>query len=61
MEMYEIRAEIKKMSERIEQFFSSLNVSAKEIEIKAFDDQMQAPGFWDDQREAQVVINAANA
>ncbi|MGL4373636.1 MAG: peptide chain release factor 2, partial [Turicibacter sp.] len=60
MEIYEIRTEIKKMSERIEQFFGSLNVEGLEVEIKNFDDQMQAPGFWDDQRGAQEVINAAN-
>lgn len=60
MEIYEIRTEIKNMSERIEQFFGSLNVSGKEVEIKNFDDQMQAPGFWDDQRGAQEIINAAN-
>ena len=60
MEIHEIRAEIKKMSERIAQFKESLNVDQKESEIKAYDDQMQAPGFWDDQRKAQEIINAAN-
>ena len=61
MEIHEIRSEIKKMSERINQFKDSLNVEQKEAEIKEYDDQMQAAGFWDDQRKAQEVINAANA
>ena len=61
MEIHEIRSEIKKMSERINQFKDSLNVEQKEAEIKEYDDQMQVAGFWDDQRKAQEVINAANA
>ena len=61
MEIHEIRTEIKKMSERISQFKESLNVEQKEAEIKEYDAKMQAAGFWDDQRKAQEVINAANA
>ena len=61
MEIHEIRSEIKKMSERINQFKDSLNVEQKEAEIKEYDDQMQVAGFWDDQRQAQEVINAANS
>ena len=61
MEIHEIRTEIKKMSERITQFRESLNVDKKELEIKEYDAKMQAAGFWDDQRKAQEVINAANA
>lgn len=61
MEIHEIRTEIKKMSERVRQFRDSLNVEEKEAEIKVYDDQMQAAGFWDDQRKAQEIINAANA
>lgn len=61
MEIYEIRSEIKKMTERISQFKESLDVEQKETEIQAYDEQMQAAGFWDDQRKAQEIINAANA
>lgn len=60
MEIHELRSVIKKMSERIGQFRDSLNVAEKEEAIKHYDDQMQMPGFWDDQRGAQEVINAAN-
>jgi len=60
MEIHEIKSEIKKMSERISQFKESLKVEDKEKVIKDYDDEMQAPGFWDDQRKAQEVINAAN-
>lgn len=56
-----MRSEIKKMTERIEQFRQSLDLEAKEESIRHYDDQMQEPVFWDDQRHAQEVINAANA
>ena len=42
------------------QFQESLNVDEKEKDITAYDNQMQAPGFWEDQRAAQKIINAAN-
>ena len=48
------------MSQRMVQFQGSLNLEEKEQVIKEYDDQMQAPGFWNDQRAAQNVINAAN-
>jgi len=60
MEIHELRSEIKKMSQRMIQFQESLNVDEKEKDITAYDNQMQAPGFWEDQRAAQKIINAAN-
>ena len=60
MELHELRSEIKKMSERIGQFRISLNVEEKENAIEALEHDMQAPGFWDDQRGAQEIINKAN-
>ena len=60
MEIHEIKSEIKKMSERMKQFKESLNVEEKEKVIKDYDDQMQATGFWNDQRAAQEIINSAN-
>lgn len=60
MEIHELKSEIKKMTDRITLFHESLKVEEKEEEIRHFDEEMQAPGFWDDQRQAQEVINAAN-
>lgn len=60
MEIHELKSEIKKMSERIIQFNESLNIDEKKKSIKEYEDQMQAPGFWDHQRQAQEIINAAN-
>lgn len=59
--MFEIKREIKNMQATIDAFRESLDVVAKEIQIKEFEQMMQAPGFWDDQRGAQVVINEMNA
>ena len=60
MEIHELKSEVKKMSERLTQFKESLDIDEKEKAITDYDNQMQAPGFWDDQRQAQEVINAAN-
>ena len=60
MEMFEIKREIKSMTEKVAAFRTALEVEAKEKEIKQFEATMQAPGFWDDQRGAQATINAMN-
>ena len=60
MEIFEIKREIKSMEEKITAFRVALDLEAKEAKIKEYDDIMQAPGFWDDQRGAQEVINAMN-
>lgn len=61
MELVEIKSEIKAMEEKLNSFQISLDLVAKQAQIRKFDDVMQAPGFWTDQRGAQEVINAANA
>lgn len=58
--MFEIKREIKVMQEKITAFRTALNLEAKEAKIKEYDEIMQAPGFWDDQRGAQQVINEMN-
>ena len=60
MEIFEIKREIKTMQEKIVAFRKALDLEEKEAKIKAYDKMMQAPGFWDDQRGAQKVINAMN-
>ena len=61
MEIFEIRREIKIMEDKISAFRDSLDVEEKEVQIKKYEDAMQAPGFWDDQRGAQELINSMNA
>ena len=60
MEIFEIKREIKSMQEKIEGFRTALDLETKEAKIKEYDTLMQAPGFWDDQRGAQEVINDMN-
>ncbi|MCL2560551.1 MAG: peptide chain release factor 2 [Turicibacter sp.] len=61
MELFEIKREIKAMQETIAAFCQSLDLDTKLAKIAEYDEIMQAPGFWDDQRGAQETINAMNA
>ena len=60
MEMFEIKREIKSMTDKVAAFRTALAVAEKEKTIKNYEETMQAPGFWDDQRGAQETINAMN-
>lgn len=60
MEMVEIKREVKAMQEKMDAFRIALDLEAKVVKVKEYDEIMQAPGFWDDQRGAQEVINAMN-
>jgi len=60
MEMFEIKQHIKAMQEKIIDFRETLDLDEKEAKLKEYDEIMQAPGFWDDQRGAQEVINTMN-
>lgn len=60
MEIFEIKKEIKLMQEKIIAFRMALELEEKVAKIKEYNDIMQKPSFWDDQRVAQEVINAMN-
>jgi len=60
MERVEIKSEIKVMEEKLTAFQGALDLEAKKAEIGEYDKVMQEPGFWDDQRGAQEIINAMN-
>jgi peptide chain release factor 2 len=60
MEIFEVKQQIKAMQEKIATFRNALDLEIKEAKIKEYDEIMQAPGFWDDQRGAQEVIHAMN-
>ena len=60
MELFEIKREIKGMQEKMSAFQAALDLEVKEAKIKEYDEIMQAPHFWDDQRGAQEIINAMN-
>ena len=61
MELFEIKQMINEMGEKVTIFESALAIDEKLKQIANFDALMVMPGFWDDQRGAQEVINAANA
>ena len=61
LETFEIKREIKTMTEKVAAFKDALDLTTLEEKIKIYDEQMLASGFWDDQRNAQEIINALNA
>ncbi|MBU5267194.1 peptide chain release factor 2 [Virgibacillus proomii] len=60
MELVEIKNELDKMRNRINDFRGSLDLEAKTARIKELELQMTTPGFWDDQDKAQQIINEVN-
>ncbi|WP_261131829.1 peptide chain release factor 2 [Bacillus sp. Marseille-Q3570] len=60
MELVEIKQELSAMEKRIQDFRGSLDLDQKEARIAELEEQMTAGDFWDDQNNAQTVINEAN-
>ncbi|MGP4078919.1 peptide chain release factor 2 [Pseudalkalibacillus sp. R45] len=60
MELVEIKQELSAMEKRIQDFRGSLDLDQKEARIAELEEQMTAGNFWDDQNNAQTVINEAN-
>ncbi|RKQ35568.1 peptide chain release factor 2 [Oceanobacillus halophilus] len=60
MELAEIRNELDKIASRIEDFRGSLDLDWKRERVKELEQMMTSPDFWDDQNNAQKVINESN-
>ncbi|WP_143030694.1 peptide chain release factor 2 [Thalassobacillus cyri] len=60
MDMAEIRHELDKMAKRLADFRGSLDAEQKKARIAELEEEMTAPNFWDDQNNAQKVINEVN-
>ncbi|WP_239585943.1 peptide chain release factor 2 [Bacillus mesophilus] len=60
MELAEIRNELEKMEKRLEDFRGLFDLEENEARIRELDERMAEPTFWDNQQEAQTVINEAN-
>ncbi|WP_164216651.1 peptide chain release factor 2 [Virgibacillus sp. YIM 98842] len=60
MEMAEIKSELEKMTNRINEFRGSLDLDKKKERIKELELEMADPSFWNDQDTAQAVISEAN-
>ncbi|MDU2063546.1 MAG: peptide chain release factor 2 [Sporomusaceae bacterium] len=55
MLLEDLRIEIERAGKKLEEIRVSLDVSAKELEIQRLEQEMMAPGFWDDPDSAQKV------
>ncbi|MFG6114687.1 peptide chain release factor 2 [Halobacillus sp. MO56] len=60
MDMAEIRHELDNMAKRLADFRGSLDADQKKARIAELEEEMTAPNFWDDQNNAQKVINEVN-
>ncbi|MBM7096879.1 MULTISPECIES: peptide chain release factor 2 [Alteribacter] len=60
MEMSDIRNELSTMAKRLADFRGSLDLENKETRVAELDELMSEPGFWDNQNEAQKVIDESN-
>ncbi|MDU5336032.1 peptide chain release factor 2 [Enterococcus sp.] len=61
MENAEIRNLLDTMQEQVVSFRGSLDLEQLEEDIAEAENQMTAPGFWDDSEKAQALINSNNA
>ncbi|RGR87378.1 peptide chain release factor 2 [Heyndrickxia coagulans] len=61
MELSEIRAELENTAKKLAGFRGSLELEEKETRIAELEERMLEPNFWDDQQEAQKIINESNA
>ncbi|MDE8564459.1 peptide chain release factor 2 [Anoxybacillus rupiensis] len=61
MDLVEVKQDLEKMAKRLADIRGSLDLEVKEARIRELEEQMAAPNFWDDQKEAQMVISEANA
>lgn len=60
--MFEVESEtIKEYAVRLAELRNCLNVDAVNVEIAEVEQKMSAPGFWDDQEEAQKTVQQLKA
>ncbi|OFI46674.1 peptide chain release factor 2 [Floricoccus penangensis] len=60
MELFEIKKQLDENREKIASFQKNLDLERLEEEIAMLENDMAAPGFWDDNIAAQKVINESN-
>lgn len=60
MELFEIKKQLDENREKIASFQQNLDLERLEEEIAMLENDMAAPGFWDDNIAAQKVINESN-
>ncbi|HET7626956.1 MAG TPA: peptide chain release factor 2 [Bacillales bacterium] len=60
MELSEMKAEMAAIEKRLDDFRGSLDLDNKKDKIEKLELKMTDPGFWDNQTEAQQVIDETN-
>ncbi|WP_456273279.1 peptide chain release factor 2 [Bacillus sp. AK031] len=60
MELFEVKSQLENTAKKLADFRGSLDLENKEARIAELDEVMLQPDFWNDQQEAQGVINEAN-
>ncbi|MGP4073351.1 peptide chain release factor 2 [Piscibacillus sp. B03] len=61
MDLTEIKDQLNKLQNRLEDFRGSLDLDEDREKIAELEQQMTAPEFWNQPSEAQKIINEANA
>ncbi|MEK4538824.1 peptide chain release factor 2 [Peribacillus sp. FSL K6-1552] len=61
MELAEIRNELERTAQRLTDFRGLFDLDEKEARIAQLENEMTHPDFWNDQSNAQTVINETNA
>lgn len=60
MELSEIKQELEKITSRVEDFRGLFDLEQKKARIAELEALMADPAFWDDQNQAQTVIQESN-
>lgn len=60
MELSEIKQELEKITSRVEDFGGLFDLEQKKARIAELEALMADPAFWDDQNQAQTVIQESN-
>ncbi|MEK4297857.1 peptide chain release factor 2 [Oceanobacillus sp. FSL W8-0428] len=60
MELNEIKQELEKITSRVEEFRGLFDLEQKKARIAELEALMSDPSFWDDQNQAQTVIQESN-
>ncbi|WP_156791514.1 peptide chain release factor 2 [Bacillus sp. SG-1] len=60
MELFEVKSQLETTAKKLADFRGSLDLENKEARIAELDEVMLQPDFWNDQQQAQGVINEAN-
>ncbi|WP_146818632.1 peptide chain release factor 2 [Alkalibacillus haloalkaliphilus] len=61
MELADIRSELNQLQKQLDNFRGSLDLDGYRNRLNELEQKMTEPNFWDDQQNAQKVINESNS